>query len=197
MNLQELKEIINRYKDKIIFHKNISYSGHLKNNVQLLKEINNKYNNIFKSMSEFIYLINHNISEKFCYCGKFKNFIDINHGYKHYCSNKCQANNIINRKQYKQTMLNRYGVDHNSKMLSVRQKYEKNKKYIIEKIRQTSLKKDKNGLNAYQRIHLKNIQKCLEQYGKTSYLAVDVCRNKGKQTKKQKYNNEKSGNPSA
>ena len=191
MNKEEIQKIIDEYKDRIIIHKNVSYSGHIKHNIIILKQINKKYNNIFKNFSEFIYLINHNIDEKFCYCGKFKSFIDINHGYKHYCSNKCQTNSLQNHKKYKQTMLKTYGVDHNSKMLKFKQHMKQSKDKIQNKIRQTKLNDiDENGLNNYQRQAIKSKQTMLNTIDENGLNIYQRSAIKTKQTKKLKYGDE-------
>ena len=114
MNLEELKEIINQYKDKVMIHKNESYSGHIQSNIQLFKKINNKYPNLFYNIIEVIYLIkNINNLENchiFCYCGKKNTFAGLKVGYSRFCSNKCASNSFEFKEKYENTLLQRYGV---------------------------------------------------------------------------------------
>ena len=110
MNKEEIQKIFNEYKDRIIIHKNITYSGNLKQNILLFKEINTKYPNIFKNITEIIYLMNHSIDEKFCYCGNKNSFRGLKYGYAKYCSNKCAANSKEFKQHYEDTLYKRYGV---------------------------------------------------------------------------------------
>lgn len=127
MNLQELKDIINPYKDKLLLNSKTPWQ--FNKNQLLFKEINNKYNNLFKSTMEIIYLVkNYNNLENihiFCYCGNKNNFCGINTGYSKYCSNKCKNNNIEHNNKIKQNKLNNI---------------------------------DENGLNSYQRMIIKGKQ---------------------------------------
>ena len=120
MNLQELKEIIDKYKNEI----DINHPKCKNNRILLLK-----YNNLFKSTMEIIYLVkNYNNLENihiFCYCGNKNNFCGINTGYSKYCSNKCKNNNIEHNNKIKQNKLNNI---------------------------------DENGLNSYQRMIIKGKQ---------------------------------------
>ena len=162
MNLEKLKQIINEYKNKFI-NKGID-SYRYKINHKIFKEINIKYNNIFKSIPEIAYLIdNYNNLENlhiFCYCGKISNFYNYKLGYSKYCSNKCQTNTIewknrLKSKEFKdkctQTCLEKYG----------------RKTYI--------------GSKAFKK---QSKQTCLEKYGNENYNN----RNKAKQTWLNKYN---------
>jgi hypothetical protein len=91
MNLQNLKEIILKYKDKILLRGQQSYQ--LTQNKLLFKEINSKYDNVFKSVQEIIYLIeNFNNLENlhiFCRCGNKNNFIRYKIGYNMHCCHEC------------------------------------------------------------------------------------------------------------
>lgn len=114
MNLEKLKEIINQYRDRIIIHKNESYSGHLQSNIQLFKEINNKCPNLFHNITEIVYLIkNYDNLENlhiFCYCGNKNTFVGLKAGYLKFCSNKCANNSPEVKEKYENTLLQRYGV---------------------------------------------------------------------------------------
>lgn len=151
MNLQQLKEIINKiineYKNKFI-NKGID-SYRYKINHKIFKEINNKYKNLFKNISELIYLINnYNNLENlhiFCECGNKNNFININRGYCIHCSKKCTNDdkNIIEKR--KQTFLKRYNGTSSF-----------NSKELREKAKLTMLNDiDESGLNSIQRRNIK------------------------------------------
>ena len=120
MNLQELRKIINEYKDKIIIN-----HPQCKNNKLLLKQ----YNNLLRSTSEMVYLVkNYNNLENlhiFCECGNKNIFYNINEGYSKFCSKICMKNNIyLVVQKAKQTWIKKYGVDNPNKCKEVREKIE-------------------------------------------------------------------------
>ena len=66
-----------------------------------------------------------------CYCGnRVSPKMNWKDGYKEFCSNKCSSNSQSTRDKLKQTLNDRYGVDH----------YSKTKDYV-EKVKKTSLEK--------------------------------------------------------
>lgn len=168
MNLEELRKIIDEYKDKIII--NHPQPGQLVNNKLLLQ----KYKYIFSTIKEMVYLVkNYDNLENlhiFCYCGNKNNFGSIKSGYHKYCSVKCMNNNIIHNNKIKQKMLS--NIDENG-LNNYQRAYKQAhqnyiKKYnisspwknqnVINKIRKNKLNNiDKNGLNCYQRATQKMI----------------------------------------
>lgn len=91
MTIHELKEIIFKYKDKFILRGQQSYQ--LTINKLLFKEMNLKYNYIFKTVQEIIYLIENldNLENLhvFCKCGKKNVFRRYKKGYYQHCSYNC------------------------------------------------------------------------------------------------------------
>lgn len=118
-----------------------------------------------KNQKEFICLI----------CGT-KKIIAIKSVQK-YCSIKCRMiglnNNEENRKKYKQSLLEKYGVDHPSKIPGYR-----------EKVKQTCFKR--YGNENYNNLE-KNRETKLKKYGTISYNNLEQSR----KTRKERYGNEK------
>ena len=165
MNFNELRKIIDKYKDKILINSKTPWQ--FNQNKLLFKEINIKYKNTFKNVMEIVYLIkNYNNLENlhiFCYCGNKNNFGNIYNGYAKYCSNKCMANNKQYQEKIKNVRLN--NVDENglnSYQRAIKKgKITKKEKYGNEnynnskKMINTKRNKiDENGLNGFQRGYL-------------------------------------------
>ena len=99
--------------------------------------------------------------EGFCFtCGKPLNFIDLRHGYKHYCNAKCELNDKRVIEKAKQTYKEKTGYEHN--MFNPESK---------EKVKQTSIQKyggigfavnslANKSLDTYNKEHSTNITSC-------------------------------------
>lgn len=151
MNIFELKEIINQYKDKILKFSIFKHPYRKKECKILFKEITLKYFNIFKSFNELMFLSkNYDNLENihiFCKCGKKNKFHNCNIGYSKYCSNKCQMNDP-KIKQYRKSIQDKMNI----------------------KMIQTAKNNiDKNGLNSYQRSIIKQKYTKKERYGDENY----------------------------
>lgn len=99
-------------------------------NINKIYKYSEIYNLTYDKFSELIYLIYNGMVEKpKCYCGnsinKYKNF---NNGYNKHCSVKCKNNDPDKIKRgvetYKDTCLNKYGVDNVSKLDDIKLKKE-------------------------------------------------------------------------
>ena len=170
MNLEELKDIINQYKDKLLLNSKTPWQ--FKQNQNLFKEISNKYNNLFKNTMEVIYLIrNYDNLENlyiFCKCGKKNNFGNINKGYTKYCCKKCMTNDKQYQEKLKLSKLN--NIDENG--LNSYQR-------MIIKLKQT--KKEKYNDENYNNKE-KRKQTFKERYNSTSSFNSKELRKKAKQT---------------
>ena len=195
MNLQELKEIIDKYKNEI----DINHPKCKNNRILLLK-----YNNLFKSISEMIYLIkNYNNLENFyifCICGKKNNFINITKGYHKYCSMSClnksqeHINKIRNNafNDIDKNGLNSYQRANKKSANTMKNTICKNglsiKQNIILKSKQTKLNNiDKDGLNSYQRQSIKCKNTRLNDIDENGLNSYKRCIIKLKQTNILKY----------
>lgn len=98
------------------------------------------------------------------HCGKETSFLDINRGYRLYCSDKCAVNDPDYINTVQNTKLLKYG----SKTYNNR---EKSKRTCLEKYG-TEI------YNSIPDIH----KKCLETYGVEHYKQVDIFKEKAKQT---------------
>lgn len=109
MDLNILKEIICEFKDDLII-KDGRHSLTL-HNKNIFKNINNKYNKMFKNLTELIYLVknfdNLNNINILCYCGNKNTFSSFKSGYNKFCSHKCCNNSIEQRKNHSLKMLSK------------------------------------------------------------------------------------------
>lgn len=72
---------------------------------------------------EKLYLYHYNISiPPSCYCGNMLKFIDINKGYRQYCSNSCKANDQTLLEITKQRNIEKFGVDNPMKSSTIKKK---------------------------------------------------------------------------
>lgn len=124
-------------------------------------------------------------------------------GYKTYCSNKCSSNNVELRVKTKETLLERYGVDHYSKtedyINKVRQtsverygvdNYSKTEDYVF-KSKRTYM--ERYGVDSYTKTedYLEKTKKtCLEKYGVDSYIKTDEFKDRFKKTCLERYGSE-------
>ncbi len=110
-------------------------------------------------------------------CKSDSKFISIGMGYTKYCSNKCKLNDPVLNKQRRQnsikTTLEKYGVDHISKIDG-----------FGDKVKQTKLERygDENYTNSE-----KMKRTCLEKYGKNTCTGTDNYNEKYKKTCLEKY----------
>jgi len=100
--------------------KNVSYykyseSGILKRNKKLWNDINKiPIKNI--SFKEKFYLYENNIElPPICYCGNSLKFINMNIGYRKFCSRRCMLDSDEVKNKRKSTCIYKYGVDNPSK----------------------------------------------------------------------------------
>lgn len=124
-----------------------------------------------KRFSEYLYLYHHNMLDRpKCKCCNNKvNYIDFTHGYRTYCSVKCQTNDPKTIKKGIKKKEERYGIGN----LSNHQKCMKTK---LERYG------DPNYNN-----HDKNKQTCLEKYGVEYSFQSDIVKEKIKQTYLKRY----------
>lgn len=180
MIIEQLKNIINKYKNKFIITGRSP--GNYKQNKLLFEQVNSKYPGFFQSISEIIYLIKNyeNLIDLhiFCRCGNKNTFINSYIGYNKHCSTRCSTLDPKVKLKNKQTMLIRYNVEHNwkSKDPKLNGLETRSKKYVNGnynnriKAKETCLNNlDANGLNIYQRAIIKNKQTKLQRYKNENY----------------------------
>ena len=180
--------------DKYIFltqnHNGYKYSEKWlnKNHKWVLDELvkyvndNNLDDLIFKQK---LYCTITNSSPKKCYCGNNATFISINEGYGTFCSNKCSSNSIEKLTRYKETNIEKYGVEYYTQTKEYMDKVKKTnlEKYGAEHVVQSGLVKEK--------IKKTNLEKYgVENIGKSEHVKEKI-----KKTKKIKYGNESYNNP--
>lgn len=130
-----MKNKINNY----IVKSKIRYTTYIKKDIELYNLINQSIP-LDIELKEKIFLILHDKNTPpVCKCGNTLKFISIIDGYTKYCSSTCpekhnnriecaklfyssQENKEKAKVNLKKTMLEKYGVDHNSKMISVKNK---------------------------------------------------------------------------
>ena len=139
--------------------------------------------------SERIYQILNDMKERpKCYCGHYLYFLDINLGYRKFCSVHCTQNSIRTIEKKKQTKLQKYGNKNycNSKQISISQKknWDKNKTGRLFKIKKTSF--EKYGIEFYNNIE-KRKRTCLKKYGVESTNQLQEVKEKKKQTCLERY----------
>ena len=191
--IELIKTIISKYKDKIIIHKNICYSGHLENNIKLFNEINNKYPNILKNVTELIYLLNHNLEEKFCYCGKAKRFSGYKNGYAKYCSPQCSGKDESRKEHYRNTCIKNWGVDNSLKSKVVREKCSQTcmKNHGVDHNFKIPEFKNKIKQKEFQQNRIKKFKKtCLKNYGVEHHWKSQDPKLNGKSKRKELYGHE-------
>lgn len=111
-------------------------------------------------------------------CGGPVKFLSVKKGYTTFCSSKCKAINIDEKEKTKQTLLDKYGVEHNFLIPDVHEKRKNTwiNKYNTENPAQNNTVKDK-------------IQKtCIKRYGAITPLLNDDKKAKAKKTMLDKYN---------
>jgi len=193
-----LEELFKKYKTKnykeigrgiSLFFRKLKYKNKLLFNY-ILEDLN------ISNPFEFLYLVLNNVQPNKCkVCGKNAIFININSGYRLYCSGKCSKNDNdvkekikqtclkrygvtnaslskdINKKK-KETFLNKYGVDHPFKLKIVQEKFKQTclNNYGVENPLQSNLIKEK----------IK--QTCLNKYGVENISQVEKIKEKKKNT---------------
>ena len=147
---------------------------------EFYKFIVEKYKHIhIDKFSELLYLYFHNMNEppKCSMCGKQLSLINYSKGYRTYCSKKCMMSDESIKEKIKQTHIEKYGVEHPSKLNEIK-----------EKIKQTCLEKyGVDNPSKLNEIKEKRKQTCLEKYGVEYPQSLDDIKEKIKQTCLEKY----------
>ena len=181
----------------------------------------NRYKQIpIKKFSEYLYLYYHSLNDRpKCKCCDNKvNYIDFTHGYRTYCSVKCQTNdpeiikkglkkkeekygadNLTNHKKTKQTKLERYGDPYYTNIDKIKQTMIS--RYNVDnpmKNSEISKKSLENKIKKYGEDNISNQKKirqtCIERYGvKNIFILSDIIK-KSKQTKLERYGDENYSN---
>jgi len=140
-------------------------------------------------IAERVYYILNNLTEiKKCKCGCGKNVKN----YKNdYYSNKCSASFKETRNKYKQTCIEKYGVDNVRKIEKVKEKYKQTciekygvdstNKLLATKSKIATTKKLKYGDKNYNNID-KYKQTCIEKYGVDSYFKTQKFKEQREET---------------
>ena len=157
--------------------------------------------NYFKFSQQLYHYLNDDMNfelEKCEICGNKKRFLNFKKGYNKTCSKECGR--ILSVANYKQTCLEKYGVDNFSKTIEYGEKFRKTclKKYktdnpfknedIKNKIKQTNLiKYGVENPSANEQIKKKKVNTCLSNFGVYYPSQSTNVQNKYKQTCLEKY----------
>ncbi len=131
-----------------------------------------------KTDSEFLYSVYNNLkSSPKCYCGNKLKFISFKKGYYNHCSIKCSNNDEKVKNKYKNTCLEKYGVENVFQFEDVKDKIKKSnlERYGVEYPQQSEM------------IHNKTIISNLERYGVEHPLQSEEIKIKTKETILEKY----------
>lgn len=109
-------------------------------------------------------------NEGFCsICNRPTKFMNLKYGYRQYCCAKCAASSSSTKEKRVKTNLDKYGVINVSQSTDIKEikakKYEQQREYLIEKVKQT----------------------CLQKYGVESYTQSEEFKQKSKETHLKKY----------
>ena len=175
----------------------------IKNNRDIYDEIIRYTSNISDIKFKFkVWHWVHNIPDYIlCECGnRLSNHMNWMDGYKKFCSNKCSSNNKTTKENTKNTLLNRYGVDHYSKTKEYVDKVKKTSTYkygvdnysktddYVEKSKKTCM--DRYGVDHYTKTidYVEKSKKtCMDRYGVDSFSKTDKFKEKFKKTCVDKY----------
>lgn len=113
-----------------------------------------------------------------CYCGKkVSRHLNWQDGYREFCSAKCSANSSKQRNKAKETLLDKYGVDHYSKTSTFK-----------EKVKETSIKKwGVDNFSKTDEYLEKSRATYRSKWGKDSFTQTDEYKQKSKETLLKKY----------
>jgi G:T-mismatch repair DNA endonuclease (very short patch repair protein) len=131
------------------------------------------------SISQRLYWYYHDINNHpTCpICGKDLKFYSFKKGYQTFCSTKCLANSEYRHNKFKQTCLEKYGVENPFQS-----------EFIKDKIKETNLEKyGVDNPNKSQAIRNKSKQTCLKKYGVEYASQTQEFRNKVSQTCLKRY----------
>jgi hypothetical protein len=144
---------------------------------ELKKEIlQNKQLNEFKTFQEKRWaLFNKTLIRPRCYCGNLTPFVRTN--YQETCSIKCASNLQKNRNKFKQTCLERYGVENPMKCETTKNKIKQTclERYGVENPRQS------------EEIKRKSVETCRDRYGVDYTVQAEAIKEKIKQTNIERY----------
>ena len=93
-------------------------------NSELYKNIIN-YTDLDIKFKEKFYLYENKIEKPYCECGNNVGFIDMNKGFREFCSKKCMYNSKSISDKRKLTNIEKYGVDNPAKSKIVKEKVKK------------------------------------------------------------------------
>lgn len=187
-----------------------------------IAKINRKYPNILSyitkrycdsfSTKETLYRMKYNINihPKCLICGKPTKFYGTKHIlFTKHCSNKCTQNDEKTKYRFRQTCLERYGIEYVSKLNEFKEKTKQTclKRYGVEHVAQSNdfkskykqtclerygvdnpLKLEKTKINSHsKRAKEKQIKTCLERYGVENSFQSEIVKNKYKENYKRKF----------
>ena len=116
----------------------------LKNHPSFYAYIKEKYPNLTWRENLYLYINDFNNPPK-CYCGNNTKFININKGFRTYCSTKCQANDKDIRDKSKSTCIEKYGSENPMQNDSIKKRLNESimNKYGVDNISKLDYIKDK------------------------------------------------------
>lgn len=166
--------------------------------LSLIYDASSIFPNDYDKINARIYWILHRCDIYCPVCGKIKNFINFEKGFGSACSKQC-AHKIANEK-YKQTCLEKYGVDNPMKLSSTKNKAKQTclKKYGVENVAQVDEIREKTkrtnneryGVDSplqNEKIFEKYKQTCLERFNVDNAAKTEQNKQKYKQTCLEKY----------
>ncbi len=160
---------------KIIEENRCNYSSVLKKKYpEFYRELKCKN---CESFAESLYLHLNKNKPKCLQCGSFTKFIDINDGYREFCSNACVNKSQHTKNRIKSSFIEKYGIDNISKLDSVKSK----KKSTLLKNYKTNDSFSVNNGRENARISL------IKKYGTENILSVSSIREKSTETKRKKF----------
>ena len=202
MTEQEILNIINKQDTSGMLSREKYLNKHYPEVLQYIKNFAKKYNFINMSISQLKWHIKNKIYEipKCKTCGKELKFKNSTIGYPNFCSKSCTVKNKETQEKYKQTMLKKYGVEHNSQTDTYKKKFKNTmlKRYGVEHALQNENIKNKMKQTTFQRYGKTSIfkvkeyqekikQTMLQKYGSTCAISSDTIKNKIKQTVLKRY----------
>jgi hypothetical protein len=179
-----------------------SESGIKKRNFKLWEIVNKyKFGNNFK---EKFYLYENKINQTpICYCGNNVKFIDMNNGFREFCSKSCMYESVDMKDKKIKTNLLKYGVDNPSKLKETKEKvkisnrkkfgvdYPLQSKKVMESLKKANI--EKYGVENPQM--LKDVREkakrtMISKYGVEHPMLSDNIKNKLKETNLKRYGTE-------
>lgn len=173
----------------------LSYNKIKETNIELWRKINLHLPELEISFKERFYLMENNmIHLPKCECGNVVKFVDMQRGYRKFCSRRCMLDSPVVKNKRKLTNIDKWGVDNPSKNKNIREKIEEtNKKKfgeryplmskdVLEKTKgEFLLKWGVDNPSKVESIRLKAMQTNVERYGNEVASKSDAIKQRTKE----------------